>query len=136
MVTADFHPDRWLSLGIENYARQGVKRHMGKHNRHYSDNSFWKKIKAVAASAGKGITEKVLTLYYCFCDRDTPAWAKTVIVGALGYFIIPLDAIPDITPVAGYTDDLGVIASAFAMVAVHIKQEHVDKTKEKLKIWF
>lgn len=109
---------------------------MGKHNRHYSDNSFWNKIKAVAASAGKEITEKVLTLYYCLCDRDTPARAKAVIGGALGYFILPLDAIPDITPIVGYTDDLGMLAFAFAMVAVHIKQEHVDQAKEKLKIWF
>jgi uncharacterized membrane protein YkvA (DUF1232 family) len=108
---------------------------MKKHNRHYSDNSFWKKIKTVAASAGKEITEKVLTLYYCLCDRDTPVKAKTVISGALGYLILPLDAIPDITPIAGYTDDLGIIALAFATVAAHIKQEHVDQAKEKLKIW-
>ncbi|MBD2258612.1 DUF1232 domain-containing protein [Pseudanabaena sp. FACHB-2040] len=93
-------------------------------------------LQRILTSLGLPITEKVLTLYYCFCDRDTPAWAKTVIVGALGYFILPLDAIPDITPVAGYTDDFGMLASAFAMVAVHIKQEHVDQAREKLKIWF
>ena len=69
-------------------------------------------------------------------DSDTPGWAKTIIVGALGYFVLPTDAIPDLVPVAGYTDDLGTIGTALAIVAAHIKQEHKDKAKEKIDIWF
>lgn len=66
-------------------------------------------------------------------DEDTPIWAKTTIMGALGYFISPLDAIPDITPFVGYSDDLGILVAA---VATHIKDEHVEKAKETLKKWF
>ncbi|NJK64408.1 MAG: DUF1232 domain-containing protein [Synechococcaceae cyanobacterium SM2_3_1] len=102
----------------------------------YNESSFWKKLKAYAVNAGKDVIEKALTLYYCLIDRDTPAWAKAIIVGALGYFIVPTDAIPDLMPVAGYSDDLGALASALAMVAVHIKPEHKEKAKEQLKIWF
>jgi uncharacterized membrane protein YkvA (DUF1232 family) len=66
----------------------------------------------------------------------TPVGAKSIIVGALGYFISPVDAIPDIIPVAGYTDDLGVLTMAFATVAMHVKDVHGDMAKEKLKQWF
>jgi len=66
----------------------------------------------------------VLTLYACFRDAGTPAWAKTVILGSLGYFILPLDQLPDIAPLIGYADDFGVLTAALAMVAAHVKPEH------------
>ena len=102
----------------------------------YKESSFWEKIKNFAIDAGKDVIEKALTLYYCLLDADTPVWAKTVIVGALGYFIVPIDAIPDLTPVVGYSDDLGALVSALAIVATHIKPEHKTKAQEKLKVWF
>jgi uncharacterized membrane protein YkvA (DUF1232 family) len=102
----------------------------------YNESSFWKKLKAYAVAAGKDVVEKALTLYYCLIDRDTPPWAKTIIVGALGYFIFPVDAIPDFIPGAGYSDDLGALAFALVAVAMHIKLEHKEKAKKQLKIWF
>ncbi len=105
-------------------------------SKQYNESSFWKKLKASAVSAGKGVIEKALTLYYCLIDRDTPAWAKSVIVSALGYFILPIDLIPDLIPVAGYSDDFVALAFAIGIVAAHIKSEHKEKAKEQLKIWF
>ncbi|MCY7331354.1 MAG: DUF1232 domain-containing protein [Pseudanabaena sp. CAN_BIN31] len=102
----------------------------------YKESSFWEKIKSFAATAGREVIEKALILYYSLIDFDTPIWAKTVIVSALGYFISPIDAIPDLTPVVGYVDDLGALASALAIVAAHIKSEHKAKAQEKLKVWF
>lgn len=57
-------------------------------------------------------------------DGETPAWAKGVIVGALGYLIFPIDLIPDVIPGVGFTDDWGVLLGAIATVATHIKEEH------------
>lgn len=102
----------------------------------YSDDSFWGKVKGYAKVAGETVLEPALKLYHASTDPDTPAWAKTVIYGALGYFISPIDAIPDITPVIGYADDLGVLAAAVAATAAHIKTEHGQKAKETLKQWF
>ncbi len=102
----------------------------------FSDNKFWKKLKKFASAAGKQLVEKVLVLYYCLRDEDTPARAKAVIIGALGYFIVPLDAIADITPLIGFSDDLGAITAALGMVAAYIKPEHIKKAKEKLALWF
>jgi len=106
------------------------------YSKEYSEESFWEKVKKYALKAGKEVIEKALMLYYCLQDKDTPKWAKGVIVAALGYFIFPMDAIPDFTPVVGYADDLGVLVAAFATVATYIKEEHKQKAKETLKTWF
>jgi uncharacterized membrane protein YkvA (DUF1232 family) len=106
------------------------------YSKEYSEEGFWEKIKKFARVAGKEIIEKVLQLYYTAKKPETPAWAKGIIYGALGYFIFPLDAIPDITPVVGYADDLGVLAAAIATVAMYIDQEVRDKAKQKMEDWF
>jgi len=102
----------------------------------YSDKSFWEKIKGFAVKAGKEVIEKALVLYYCLQDPHTPGWARAVILGALGYFIVPLDAVPDLTPITGFVDDLGALAAALAIVALHIKPEHREKARHKMTEWF
>ena len=102
----------------------------------YSDNGFWDKVKTYAKTAGESVLEPALKMYYAALDSDTPAWANTTIVAALGYFISPVDAVPDLLPVVGYTDDLGILAGALAATAAHIKDEHKRKAKEVLARWF
>ena len=102
----------------------------------YSEESLWKKIAAFAGRAGRDTIEQVLVLYYCCLDGDTPVWAKTVIVSALGYFITPLDAIPDLMPGVGFADDLGALAMAMATVLAHVKPEHRRQAQEKVTTWF
>jgi uncharacterized membrane protein YkvA (DUF1232 family) len=102
----------------------------------YSDDGFWDKTKKYAKVAGEGVLEPALKMYYAALDAETPVWAKTTIFAALGYFISPVDAIPDIVPAVGYSDDLGVLAAALAATAMHIKDEHVRKAKETLSKWF
>jgi len=102
----------------------------------YSEERFWEKVRKNALKAGAEVIEKSLCMFEALKDKDTPAWAKTLIVGALGYFISPIDAIPDITPVVGFADDLGGLAIAFATVAAHIKDEHVERAKKTMAKWF
>jgi len=102
----------------------------------FSEKSFWDKILEVAAKAGKEVIEKAVILYFVMQDDDTPMWAKGTILGALGYFVSPIDAIPDFIPVVGYTDDLTVLAGALVTVASHVKREHKDKAQEKMNDWF
>jgi len=106
------------------------------YSREYEEESFWQKVRTYAITAGKVVIEKALVLYYCLQDPNTPKWAKSVIIGALGYFIMPLDAIPDLTPIVGFSDDLGALACAMAIVAVHITTKHQEKAREKLNKWF
>jgi len=77
-----------------------------------------------------------LTLFYCLKDHDTPTWAKGVIVGALGYLILPMDLIPDILPGVGYGDDWGAIVAALATVAAYIKDEHKAKAQTQTERLF
>lgn len=102
----------------------------------YSRKSFREKVAAFAPAAGKEVVRGALVLSRCLRDSDTPKWAKARIIGALGYFIFPLDAIPDAVPLAGFSDDLGVLALALATVALHIKPEHKRKAEKKLAEWF
>jgi len=100
------------------------------------DDGFWSKAKQVARKAGSPVLGSALKLYYAVRDPDTPAWARGVIIGALTYFIAPMDAVPDVVPFAGYTDDWGVLLAALATVGIHVKPEHSAKAKEKLDAWF
>lgn len=102
----------------------------------YSDDSFRGKVRQYAKDAGEAVLEPALKMYYALKDSDTPAWAKATIIGALGYFISPIDAIPDLLPVVGYTDDLAVLAGALAIVAMHVKEEHAEKARVTLRQWF
>ena len=102
----------------------------------YSDESFWEKVGKYALTAGKKVIELALTLYYALMDPETPKTAKATILAALGYFIVPTDAIPDPTPVVGFSDDYGVLLLAAACVAASIKPEHREKAREKMSQWF
>jgi len=102
----------------------------------YSDEGFWGKVVSFAKAAGKEVIEKALWLYYAAQDPATPAWAKGIVYGALGYFTLPIDAIPDLTPVIGYTDDLGVLMAAVAAIATYITEDIKAKAAQKMKDWF
>ena len=109
---------------------------MTEYEKHYSDDSFWAKLRDYALVIGRKGAEVALVLYHCMRDPETPARARTVIAGALGYLIFPLDAIPDFLPGVGFSDDLGALALAIAIVAAHIKDQHKLDAKEKLARWF
>lgn len=102
----------------------------------YSEEDFWKKLNKFALKAGKEVVEKVLILFFALQQRDVPKWAKGVIIGALGYFIMPLDAIPDAIPFAGFSDDFGALAVALSLVMVHINDETREKASKKIQQWF
>lgn len=102
----------------------------------YSDRRFQDKLVKYAKAAGKQVIEKALWLYYAAQNPATPKWARTVIYGALGYFIFPLDAIPDVIPGVGYIDDLGVLAAALATVAFYITDDIKARAAQKMQRWF
>lgn len=102
----------------------------------YSETSLWDKITNFAKNAGRELIELVLQLYYTMQAPETPAWAKTVIIGALGYFIFPADAIPDVVPVAGYSDDIGAITMALGTVASYVTQEIKKQAADQVEKLF
>lgn len=103
-----------------------------KYESEFSEGKFWTKTLKIIKNVSFGVIEKALILYYSAKDEDTPKWAKSVVYGSLGYLIFPLDAIPDILPGVGYTDDISVIIAAFSTVALYIKEEHKSLAKDKI----
>ncbi|HIZ49485.1 MAG TPA: DUF1232 domain-containing protein [Candidatus Pseudomonas excrementavium] len=102
----------------------------------FSESGLWNKLSRYARVAGKEVVEKVLWLYYAAQDPQTPRWAKTAIYGALGYFIFPLDAIPDFAVLLGYTDDLGVLLAALATVSAYITDDVKAQASRTMERWF
>jgi uncharacterized membrane protein YkvA (DUF1232 family) len=105
-------------------------------NDDFDEKSFWSKVSEYALRAGQEVIEKSLWLYYAAQAERTPKWAKSVIYGALAYFVLPIDAIPDLIPLAGFTDDLGALAAAVTAVAMYIDDDVRQKTRLKMAAWF
>jgi uncharacterized membrane protein YkvA (DUF1232 family) len=93
--------------------------------------NFWRKLRAVAAHLP--FAEDLLAAYYCAFDRATPLQVKATLIAAIAYFVLPFDAIPDMLPVIGFTDDAAVLAAAIKMVAGAITPEHRQVAQEKLR---
>ena len=91
---------------------------------------FWRKLGRYAAVIP--FAEDLLAAYYCAFDRETPHSVRAVLVGTLAYFVVPIDAVPDILPALGFTDDAAVLAGAIKFVARHIKPVHREAARAKL----
>ncbi len=78
----------------------------------------------------------VLLMFYAYQSEKTPPWAKRIILGAIAYLLMPIDAIPDLTPFIGFTDDLGVISFGLVSIACYIDNEVKEKAKLKLNSFF
>jgi len=105
-------------------------------SKHYSEKSLWKKLKDFSRKAGQKVVYAVLLLYYLMADKTIPLKTKASIAAALGYFILPLDAIPDLSPVIGFSDDLGVLIFALSQVAGSITPEIKERAKKQMEEWF
>ena len=92
---------------------------------------FWGKFKRVAARLP--FAEDLLSAYYCAFDRETPRHVQAALLGAIAYFILPFDFIPDMLPVLGFTDDAAVLATAIRLVAAHITPEHREAARSRLQ---
>ncbi|MEJ0074229.1 MAG: YkvA family protein [Alphaproteobacteria bacterium] len=91
---------------------------------------FWRKVKRFAARLP--FAEDLLAAYYCAHDRDTPFQVKAALFGALAYFVLPFDVIPDMLPIFGFADDAAVLATALRLVASHMRPEHRDAARRAM----
>ncbi|MGB0560575.1 MAG: TerB family tellurite resistance protein [Spirulinaceae cyanobacterium] len=102
----------------------------------YSDGRFWKKAKQVTVLAGKEAIEKSLYLYYVAQRDDVPMRLKVAIFGALGYFILPFDLVPDVMPGVGFGDDFATMATALGAATMYVNSEVKQSAKQKITEWF
>ncbi len=103
-----------------------------KYAKDYSDDSFWEKVKGVLKSAGLPLIYKAFQLYYVMKKPDCPMHIKAAIVMTLGYFISPIDAIPDFIPFVGFSDDLGAIIIALVLAQMYVDEEVKRQAREAI----
>ena len=97
--------------------------------------TFLKKFGRLARMAGTRTAYMALLLYYAYERKETPKWAKRVVLGSLGYLLMPFDALPDLTPILGYTDDVAILAAGLTTVAAYINEEVRSNARRKLATW-
>lgn len=102
----------------------------------FSASDFVDKISKIAKRAGAKLVYAALILYYTLQSEKVSKADKALIIGALGYLISPLDAIPDAIPIVGLTDDVGVLIYVLRKVWVNVESEIKDRAKERLTKWF
>lgn len=93
-------------------------------------------LQKAGSRVGLDLVSRALQLYYLARSPDIPAWAKASIFAALGYLVVTPDAVPDITPVLGFVDDLAVLTSALAGVSAYISPEIRAKVLLRMQTWF
>ncbi len=94
------------------------------------ERGFWSKVRRTLGRVP--FVEEAVAAYFCALDRDTPLAVKAIVMGALAYFVIPTDLIPDFIAALGYTDDAAVFYAALRTVAPHIQDRHRDKARHAL----
>lgn len=107
-----------------------------KYESNYSPSKLFDKISKVAKKAGIKTVYAAMILYYALMDDKVPMKDKAIVVGALGYFILPFDLIPDFLLPIGYGDDAAALIYAVKIVWDNITPEVKNQAKNKLKEWF
>ena len=111
---------------------QITEKELQKYEQHYNDSSFLDKVTKYGKLIGITALYKAVQLWFILQKPDVPAGTKAVIMGALGYLIAPLDFLPDLLPVLGYTDDMVAITFALIKVQGYIDEEVERKSKKLL----
>lgn len=99
--------------------------------RHYDENTFWRKLRSAAATVGAKVLYPALQLYFLLQSKEVPPKAKTLIIGALGYLILPADLVPDFIPALGFTDDLTALMLALRTVSQYLSPDINRRAKEQ-----
>lgn len=112
-----------------------MKPKLSRFRQFFSESAFFGKLAGFGRSLGGKTVYTALLLYYAYQRKDTPAWAKRIVLGALGYLVMPLDALPDLSPFVGYTDDIGVLSFGLVTIAAYVNDEVKGKAREQLSKW-
>jgi uncharacterized membrane protein YkvA (DUF1232 family) len=95
------------------------------------ETGFWQKVRRTLGRIP--FSEDAVAAYYCAVDSETPGYVRAVLLGALAYFVIPTDVIPDVIAGLGFTDDASVLLTALSAVGGNLKPHHRDQARAFLE---
>lgn len=113
-----------------------VKKQLDAYRRFFSEAKLLHKFGRAAKQIGVRSVYTALLLLFAYKRKETPSWAKKVVLGALGYLIAPLDLLPDLSPFVGYTDDLGILSFGLVTIAAYVNEEVRTSARDQLQRWF
>lgn len=116
--------------------KENINLEKEEYKKEYNEKSFFDKLKKVLKVVGVKGVYMLLLLYNTLQRKDIPPKEKSIIIWALGYFILPLDALPDITPIVGYSDDIFALGMAILKVMPYIDDKMKEKSREQIIKWF
>ena len=91
---------------------------------------FWPKVRRTAARIP--FARQLVSVWFAARDPETPTAAKGIMLGALAYFVMPLDAIPDVLAGIGFTDDAAVITAVIATLGANVRKRHREAAEKAL----
>ncbi len=106
-----------------------------KYRKAWSEKAFFSKLPRTARKLGRAGLRQALRLYYVLKRKDLPGKTRVMIYGALGYFILPADILPDVLPILGFTDDLGLLAAVFMAASQYMDEDVNAKAEAKVIEW-
>ena len=106
-----------------------------KYQRAWSEKAFLRKLPRAAKKLGRIGLRQALRLYYVLKRPDLPGKVRVMIYGALGYFILPTDMLPDLLPILGFTDDLGLLAAVFVAASQYMDENVNAQAEAKVIEW-
>jgi uncharacterized membrane protein YkvA (DUF1232 family) len=126
---------RTFGMRFGSYGADGLGVNMGDdatvaHEKARVRREFWPKFRRLAARLP--FAEDLLAAYFCAFDRNTPRRVQVALFGALAYFVLPFDFVPDMLPIIGFTDDAAVLATAIRLVSTHITPHHREAAQRVL----
>ncbi len=126
----------YLKENFEKNKDNTVEYDYKKYTNDFSDGKFWSKMKEVAKKIGLKATSYALILYYVLQKKEVPLADKMLITGCLGYFILPLDLVPDLIPAMGYSDDVVGMLFAIKRCMNYVDDEIKENVSNRLVSWF
>ncbi len=101
-----------------------------KYAKEYDEKKFWNKLVKMPKAVGREVIFKAIVLFVILSSKETPLWVKILVIAALGYFVCPVDMVPDVVPFVGYLDDLGVFTLLMGEIAAFNTTEVKKKARQ------
>ena len=128
--------DNATTIEMEFDGESYKKYDVDKYAKNYSEQGLFSKITGCVKKAGLSLIYKALQLFYVAQNPNVPMKIRAAIIAPLGYFISPIDLIPDITPIVGFSDDAAVIAFALMVAHAYIDESVKNRAKEQIRSLF